>query len=1153
MMTASVELDKYLLAFGQRLKHVCLARGGAVLAAVILAVSVAGAWFAIESGFAVAVVNSGRLLLLGMIAALLYLLIIKPLTRLRQQTAAAIERRSPAFAGRVLTYQQIQDPAHPFRELLAEDTLKISADYPVDRLVQRREFALPGVVAVVCGVILLGLIAAGPGLLNYSLRHLLAGWAFSDLLPPQSITVTPGDELVRRGGNVRVHAVMSGYEPEQAQVHVRIGDKDWQTVEMVQRPEGFEFTFFSVREPLQYYVASMGIRSPEYGVQVVDVPAISKLRLTYHYPDWTRRAPETIEHGGDISTVAGTAIDLEVVTDQPLPDGLLVLNNDQQALTSDGTTARTNFAISADGQYFIAAQLGDEQVRLSDDYFIKVVEDGKPEIRFARPGRDWNASNIEEVTARVEVKDDYALDALELRYSINGGDWQSAPLAFTGAAATVDHVFFLEDIRTAEQALVPGDLIAYYAEAKDRLTSAQTDMYFIEVQPFDRRFTQSQQMGGGGGGQNNPEQEISQRQKEIIVSTWNQIRAQTGQQAEDAILSVKDNATLLSELQQTLAGQAKTLADRTRARELTSVDERINTFVENLEQAVAAMQPAAERLAANDLQAAIQPEQTALQHLLRAESVFNDIQVSFQRGRGGGGGSQASRDLAEMFELEMDLEKNQYETGSSAARQEPGEAADDAMQKLAELARRQEQLANDFQRQQQLTEAQRWQQEMLRREAEELQRQLDNRQQQQAGNQQGQGQSGQPGSDSADSELSRRLGSAIRAMNEAAEEMRGNNNSERLQQAVQEAQRQLQQARNQVAEDQQQSMQQQFQNMAENAADLHRQQARVEDTLQDAMREALAQRREDEDTIMNPLSYDEEMDLAEQKRSILEGLQSLRQSMQSAAGNYKEQVPEAVRKLEQANEELRDAEIDTRLDIAATYIEQGAALYIASSEGVVTNSLRNLEKSLAQAQALVSGSEQPGEDNLDRALAQTRALRRELQQLTSGSPGESNQNNAESGQTTDGSDNQAGQNNNAGGRTGGNWYGGWDGWARPNGIIRPGYRERLNDDINATAGTVNPIIPELRDQGLSDAEIDEIYRILRDLTYAPMEGQKNDLILQQELTKRLALLEQLELHLQRGLHKEQAGTVRSTVSETVPAEYKETVAEYYRRLSKDEK
>jgi len=143
--------------------------------------------------------------------------------------------------------------------------------------------------------------------------------------------------------------------------------------------------------------------------------------------------------------------------------------------------------------------------------------------------------------------------------------------------------------------------------------------------------------------------------------------------------------------------------------------------------------------------------------------------------------------------------------------------------------------------------------------------------------------------------------------------------------------------------------------------------------------------------------------------------------------------------------------------------------------------------------------------------------------------------------------------NIAGGRVGSNRYGGWDGWARPYGIIPPEYRQRINDDINATAGTVNPIIPELREQGLTDAEIDEIYRILRDLTYAPMDDQKNELVMQQELTKRLALLEQLELHLQRGQRKDQTGAIRSTVSEPVPAEYKERVAEYYRRLSKEEK
>ena len=86
--------------------------------------------------------------------------------------------------------------------------------------------------------------------------------------------------------------------------------------------------------------------------------------------------------------------------------------------------------------------------------------------------------------------------------------------------------------------------------------------------------------------------------------------------------------------------------------------------------------------------------------------------------------------------------------------------------------------------------------------------------------------------------------------------------------------------------------------------------------------------------------------------------------------------------------------------------------------------------------------------------------------------------------------------------------------------------------------------------GLTDEQIDEIYRLLRELTNTPANDQKNQGILQQELTKRLALLEQLEMRLEQAANKEQPGTLRSTVSEPVPAEYQEAVAEYYRRLSK---
>ena len=197
-MTASVQLDKYLHSFGKRLKQVCLARGSAVLAAVFLTICVVFAWFAINTGFTGTVVNAGRLALIASIAAIVYLLIIKPVKRLDKDAAQDIERRTPAFSGRVLTYREMPEQGNPLRELLAEDALRISNDYPVDSQVHNREFTLPGVIAGTCVALLLGLLIAGPGLMNYSLRNLLAGWALPGLLPPQTIDVSPGNELVRR-------------------------------------------------------------------------------------------------------------------------------------------------------------------------------------------------------------------------------------------------------------------------------------------------------------------------------------------------------------------------------------------------------------------------------------------------------------------------------------------------------------------------------------------------------------------------------------------------------------------------------------------------------------------------------------------------------------------------------------------------------------------------------------------------------------------------------------------------------------------------------------------------------------------------------------------------------------------------------------------
>jgi hypothetical protein len=72
------------------------------------------------------------------------------------------------------------------------------------------------------------------------------------------------------------------------------------------------------------------------------------------------------------------------------------------------------------------------------------------------------------------------------------------------------------------------------------------------------------------------------------------------------------------------------------------------------------MGPAADLLSRSSWEQALTPENKALQHLQRAEQLNRDIQVAFGNqggGGGGGGGGNAGRDLANLFDLELDTEK----------------------------------------------------------------------------------------------------------------------------------------------------------------------------------------------------------------------------------------------------------------------------------------------------------------------------------------------------------------------------------------------------------------------------------------------------------------------------------------------------------------
>ena len=1251
-MNASLKLNDYISSFAKRWRQLLLGRGLLIAISTFTLVSLIAALVALESGFDDSYFWFGRVVLIVATGLVVYFIISKPLKSLENNVANELEQRQPDFSGRINTFTDTDKYTSGLHELLANDALDISDKSSIQNLISNRELKTPYFLTAIVTIFLIVMLAVGPNMMNHSLRYLYGGWVFKELLPPQTINVSPGDVIVKRGGNIKLTAKADGFKADELVLHVKTGNDDWQTINMSRSPSSedeYDFSLFSVREPLEYYITSAAIRTPNYNIDVIDLPSISSVKLTYRYPEWTQLDDEIHERIDDISVLPGTQVEIEVVTDAPLPAGELVLNGEPISLSIDteNATSSTNFTVDVDGDYYLAALIGGEQVRLSDDYFISLLEDQKPEIKFSFPSRDWTASNIEEVLTEVTVKDDFGVEKVELNYAINGGEWLTVDLKNKEFVFEKDtdqilkHLFFLEeftieqkvyadpesiaDIEESEEAdlfselsipntlldriepnslepaldeipreiigsetvsLQPGDLISYYARVSDRGSTEQTDIFFIEVQPFDRRFSQAEQGGGLAGGQGQRELEISQRQREIIVSTWNLIREQndTTTDKDELAARLDDSTKLLAQLQRSLAEQAESLIETARSRRLTA-DQRIETYIKHIEHAIEAMQPASEELLNLNLADAIGPEQSALQHLLRADAVFNEVDVSFNNGGQGGQGGGARQELAEMFELEIDMERNQYETGSRASLTEEAEEVDETLQELEELARRQQQLANNLRSNQQISEAEQYQQELLRREAERLQERIERIEQQQANSisqGQAQGQQSQAGGtqnesnadnqQTSTSELNRRLESALDAMDRVTQAMR-NGDADQLQRDAGEAQRQLEGAGEQLTENQIEARRRSFQQMAETAKELFEQQVEMEEVLLDGVEKAIAAADPITEPVTSPFTYTEEVNMADKKVAMLDDLQRLKAEMVNNASKVKSELPRIAQTLESADTKLKESEVAIRMNLAADYMRRGESLYIANSEGLTTSALRSLRDSTEQALRALTSNGTGKESVLDQILEDIRAGRSELQDIAKhvqGGQAQGGEGRSEQQPTEEqSSNNEQSQNESQQGLTqgdigqgqssteqsgdqsaqGGNGGSIWGDWTGARGFS-PDVTENLEQQLTQTLSGIANLTTELRDRGVAEDRLDGIRNVVEELQNRALMNNLRDPSLI-ELNNTLALLEELEARVDEGLEGNN-NKVRTQAPQLIPNEYREAVADYYRRLSDDE-
>jgi len=594
-------------------------------------------------------------------------------------------------------------PASGFHDLVIETAARRLAAIGPGSIVTSRELRRSALEAAAGTAVLATSVAlAWPSLVRAS----EAAWIA--LLPHYiSVQVVPGDTRLAAGQplTIRASVTVGGRELRRftPTLTVRAGDEQ-RTVPMAGEGSQFQFRFDSVDRTFRYRVLAGSARSQEYTVTALLAPRVERIDLRYEYPSFTDQPPREERDGGDIYAPAGTKVQVRVHTDKTIEAGQLALGG-AKVMALQRTADRLlegELVLTTDDSYRVGLTDRDG-LRSSDDteYFIRLMDDRPPDVRILRPAGDQQITPLEEVAIQARADDDYGISRFELVYAVAGREPKVIPLTGTdqgpGAARVGNYVLAAEDLRVQ-----PGDVISYYARARDvgrgkRPSETRSDMFFLEVRPFSEEFVsaQSQNVAGMSGDQI---ETLVAAQKEIINATWNiERRAASG-----AGRSVSDIAAI-ADAQAELKGRAEQIAlQNGRGRGAFRVPQQLGPprqmrtgrgAQDPVGSAISAMGRAVDRLHDKRPGDALTHEMAALQGLLQAQAEIRRREVAQQSGAAAGGSGRQGQDLSALFDKELQRQqRTNYETRSQLEeRQERG--GESALDRIRELARRQEELS----------------------------------------------------------------------------------------------------------------------------------------------------------------------------------------------------------------------------------------------------------------------------------------------------------------------------------------------------------------------------------------------------------------------------------------------------------------------------
>ncbi len=940
----------------------------------------------------------------GVIGYLLYKYLVQPLraSLTLRDVALNVERNHPDLEDRLVSAiefgnRESADPieAHMLQRLL-EDTVErvkgINFKATIDHSQTRKHVGIAALVVVGC--VILSLLF--PTEIHTSLLRVLVPWEKTDPILTTRLAVEPGNARILRGKSLPIHVTVTGKSAEKVVLtYGDIGAQQLSTSEVEknqQQPEtiinmlrnpddkrGFAYEIFNIDADMEYSVVANETTSERYTVEVFEMPKVTEISVAYTYPDYTGLKPVVQTGTGDIRAVVGTQAAIRLTTNKAIQTASIAISHQQSELTvepysadsqmviSNGNTLTTPIDVVEDGSYAIQLLCIDGfNNEIPIEYTIKAIPDAVPEVVIKEPGRDVKVTKLDEVEIVAEATDDYGIGELKLMYRIGSDELRefvmessvSSPIVGSGSGADAGHMaegaytFYLEEFDVE-----PGDIISYYAHATDNNTNtgpgeASSEIYFIEIRPFNEDFHEGESEGEPGEAEPNPLSDIISSQKEIIRETSKHSRTKPAAVTGTYQAAVRKTG----EKQTELKDKTQRVVDEFSAA-MQGESAVTPEILMNLEDAIDRMGEASDNLNAVRPDEAIPPEQEALELLIKVSLEIPKILMQMR---------DSNPQLAENLELEMEELQNELENQQNELdaemQEQTQEMLDQARQMLGEqqqLSQQSQQLGREDQPSPSEMQQNSQQQGQLAQQAQQMAQQLD------AMQQNGQGTQGQ------------RLNQAGQAMQQAGEQM------EQAAQGMEQEEPQLSAAKGEKAEERLQEAVEQLEKVAAEYTDaaLDRASQQLQELTEaqsDVQQQTQELRGRSEESEMRPEDFRKASELANQQRELQRNLEALERSLRNIQEQLAPDNPEAAQNVADATRRLAEEQTTGDMATAQRALQWRSFRAADQNQQDVLDALEQTQGDLQQAQANMAATE---EEQLEAALEQLQQARERMQDI----------------------------------------------------------------------------------------------------------------------------------------------------------------------------